>query len=95
VVIVARFGNNFSFRLTTSGNSFKVRSIDNGDRMTPEELKDRMDGAGWNTQKVADHLRVTARTVRYWLTGAHPMPHTSAVALTALTTPDVMRRSDG
>ena len=61
--------------------------------MTPEELKATMAAAGWNTQKVADHLRVTARTVRYWLTGAHPMPHTSAVALDALTSLDVTIRA--
>ena len=63
--------------------------------MTPEELKDRMDAAGWNTQNVADHLRVTARTVRYWLTGAYPIPHASGIALLALTSQDVMRLSDG
>jgi len=63
--------------------------------MTPEELKARLAAAGWSAAKAADHLRVDIRTVRYWLAGAHPMPHTSAIALDALTSLDVMRRSDG
>ena len=61
--------------------------------MTPEELKARLAAAGWTAKKAAEHLRVDIRTVRYWLTGAHPMPHTSAVALTTLTNLDVARRA--